>query len=543
MAPIASYTASSSQTFALLGYGTDNQVVQTNSSVIVSLSSLGVAMTGIASTYFNTTGIQTNGGIFLTGDPVTAAQWQMALIGNYRLGFNVNNTGIDGYSANYTTVVSFDNGGLIYANGLRIPGAPGQIPATGQLITYGTSITLNGSTQGANYAGGGTSHYIIVNANDSVAGFNSAVAGQSYYGQSLSVQAGSIWANDYNGANNPLIKGGTLYLTAGNGPINGSTNNGTGVCNHRGGDVAISAGVTNLGDTISGSSSNISAGDIKFLWTPCHTWVQGTTQPVQTAMIVEGRTGNVGIGVTNPAYPLTVYGGTGLVYNVSGNNPYLSSPSLVINNVTTGYGAVCAWFQKDVIAGGAIGSFSDIRIKNKIEHITNALEKINNIPIVQHDYVDKVKYPRACSVGVIAQDIVSIIPDAVRYEKEFIPNIMQIPSQCIRIEDYIKITCDIPMDISISDTLKLVLLSEEKQVSLLYLSPDKRTIHVPAWNDDHLDQLFVYGKQIDDFHIIDKAKLGILALGGVKELYQLLMKQQSQITDLIAQVKLLTDNK
>ena len=120
---------------------------------------------------------------------------------------------------------------------------------------------------------------------------------------------------------------------------------------------------------------------------------------------------------------------------------------------------------------------------------------------------------------------------------------MQIPSQCIRIEDYIKITCDIPMDISISDTLKLVLLSEEKQVSLLYLSPDKRTIHVPAWNDDHLDQLFVYGKQIDDFHIIDKAKLGILALGGVKELYQLLMKQQSQITDLIAQVKLLTDNK
>jgi hypothetical protein len=67
------------------------------------------------STYFNASGNQRTGGLFLTGD-ITAAQWQLALTGGYKLGFLVNNTGTTGPSSNYTQVISFGNTGNVGIN-------------------------------------------------------------------------------------------------------------------------------------------------------------------------------------------------------------------------------------------------------------------------------------------------------------------------------------------------------------------------------------------------------------------------------------------
>ena len=62
--------------------------------------------------YFNAIGGQKAGGIFFTGD-TPAAQWQIAIIGDHKLGFNINNTGTDGYSPSYTPVITFGNTGSI----------------------------------------------------------------------------------------------------------------------------------------------------------------------------------------------------------------------------------------------------------------------------------------------------------------------------------------------------------------------------------------------------------------------------------------------
>ena len=561
VAPIASYTASSSQTFSLLGYGTDNQVVQTGITSLYGAN--GYIGIGTANPR---THLDLNGNMIVNTTSTNA----MLRFTNDS-GINYIQSGsilADGSSAplyftsiygqnKWMTIAANGNVGIGRTNPAYTLDVNGPINATGTIFATNTIALWMPSNGGASLfitdsqssPGNGTTTY------GRYFGL-SGVIYQDFFG-SCQWRGCSVVGTVSNANAMSISSGGNLYVSSNVGigtvfpqailhvhesPIVGDVSRKEAIRGTRNGTGGVQ---NNVSMALSYGPNTIAVNpygviDFKVNGLPDANNGYGYI-PNVTVMSVVGN-GRVGIGTTTPAYPLTVYGGTGLVYNAGGNNPYLGTPTIGVQN-TSSYGAVCAWFQIDVIAGGALGTFSDIRIKNKIEHITNALEKINNIPVVQHDYVDKVKYPRACSVGVIAQDIVSIIPDAVSYEKEFIPNIMQIPSQCIRIDDYIKITCDVPMDITISDTLKLVLLSEEKQVSLLYLSPDKRTIHVPAWNDNHLDQLFVYGKQIDDFHIIDKAKLGILALGGVKELYQLLMKQQSQITDLIAQVKLLTDNK
>lgn len=69
--------------------------------------------------YFNASGGQKAGGIFFTGD-IPAAQWQIAIIGDYKLGFNINNTGTDGYSPSYTPVITFGNTGTINCGAITL---------------------------------------------------------------------------------------------------------------------------------------------------------------------------------------------------------------------------------------------------------------------------------------------------------------------------------------------------------------------------------------------------------------------------------------
>jgi hypothetical protein len=254
--------------------------------------------------------------------------------------------------------------------------------------------------------------------------------------------------------------------------------------------------------------------------------------------LIINSSGNVGIGITNPGFPFTVYGGEGLTYTAGGNNPYIMSPTLSIQN-TSAYGAVCAWFQRDVIVGGAMGTFSDIRIKNNIKPAINLLDKINQITIVSHEFIDPFKTPSETSIAVIAQDIINVIPDAVMFNKEVIPNIMQVPISCILLDDIVVITCSNSMDINVNDTVQLILASSNKDCIVSYISDDRKIIYVPKWDNINLlnDQIFIYGKYVNDFHIVDKPKLGLLALGGVKELHQIIKEQQSQINQLLAWAK------
>jgi hypothetical protein len=86
--------------------------------------------------------------------------------------------------------------------------------------------------------------------------------------------------------------------------------------------------------------------------------------------------GNVGIGVTNPSYRL----------------------ELPNNANASGQGRANAWI-----------TYSDIRFKENITPITNALDKINNIQGVYFDWKQNGKH----DIGFIAQEVEKVLPEVV----------------------------------------------------------------------------------------------------------------------------------
>lgn len=106
-------------------------------------------------------------------------------------------------------------------------------------------------------------------------------------------------------------------------------------------------------------------------------------------------TGNVGIGTSTPGYKLDVEG-----------------------DVNIGAAYVLRFGGTQVCDSTGCTSSSDERLKENINPLTNALEKILQIQAVEYNYIDKKKYTGKQQVGVIAQDVEKVFPEVVKTDSE-----------------------------------------------------------------------------------------------------------------------------
>ena len=115
-------------------------------------------------------------------------------------------------------------------------------------------------------------------------------------------------------------------------------------------------------------------------------FLQQTSAGSHLDLMFLSNTGNVGIGTTAPSQKLHVVGNL----RVQGST-----------DCTLGNGS------------GATNCTSDIRLKNNVTPIANALDKISQIVGVEFDWNSKSLAPGKHSIGVIAQDVKKVFPTAV----------------------------------------------------------------------------------------------------------------------------------
>ena len=246
---------------------------------------------------------------------------------------------------------------------------------------------------------------------------------------------------------------------------------------------------------------------------------------------------NVGIGVEPPVnYKLeiaqanvTIALDTGLYgIHTSNNSNIILTDSIGNNNI-------CAKFNSSIWATGNIIASSDERIKNNINDISDdsALKMILNIQPKTYNYIDKLSRGNNRIYGFIAQQIKEVIPDAVKIESEFIPNIFSVANyniydniiilqnDSINIENVIKIgsivKCyDINDKIIVVEVEKIINANTFKIKDINYLN----------------DKIFVYGAEVNDFHVLNKEYINTLNVCAVQELYRKIESQKNEINSL-----------
>jgi hypothetical protein len=250
--------------------------------------------------------------------------------------------------------------------------------------------------------------------------------------------------------------------------------------------------------------------------------------------------GNVGIGMqTTGDFKLEVsssYGRVAGYFGPFGIHTNQSNAIIVDTTLSSIFNAnICAKFNSSIWATGNIIASSDERIKKDINDISDdrALQMILNIQPKTYNYIDWVNKGSNNIYGFIAQQIKDIIPDAVKIEREFIPNIFLtavyntigniiiLPNNSINVENiinkYSKVKCyDMSNNIIIVEVIKIINEYSFKIKDINYLN----------------NSIFVYGTEVNDFHVLNKEYINTLNVCAVQELHRKIVLQQNEINSL-----------
>ena len=177
------------------------------------------------------------------------------------------------------------------------------------------------------------------------------------------------------------------------------------------------------------------------------------------------------------------------------------------------------------IVATATKSTSDFRIKKNIQTRTGLLNTIDKLRIVSYDHIDPTK--GAVSAGIIAQEVASIDPASVMSHSEVLPNIFTLATHTQLENGMIHIVVEYTQSVDITEgaTVRLIIQKTDSTTETSYdntlvnLTPN--SFDIKAWDRyESSDKIFVYGTKVQNFLTVDKGQLSMIALGGVKELYQ-----------------------
>ena len=264
------------------------------------------------------------------------------------------------------------------------------------------------------------------------------------------------------------------------------------------------------GDTIDSASTNY-----KILNSVGRLQIKSRFASKDTTLLTFNK-GKLGIKLEYPVFNLDV--GIPIVSDTAG---YVSNTYFILNSSSLTSSAnyhtfVCARFNGSIWSTLTIFTSSDIRIKEDIQDINDdtALQMILNIEPKTYKYIDKLNRGINKVYGFIAQQIKDVIPEAVRIQTAYIPNIyllayydnniITLPSQ----PTYI---------IKLHDKIKCY--DNENKEIFTYVVEIIDDLTFKIKDIEYADtKIFIYGIEVNDFHTLDKDYIFTLNVCATQEL-------------------------
>ena len=243
--------------------------------------------------------------------------------------------------------------------------------------------------------------------------------------------------------------------------------------------------------------------------------------------------GNVGIGTTAPTNAkLQIVGSTGN-YSASGRWFYGGAGIATFS---------AAARPHSILADGYIATetgflaYSDERIKKDItiRSTKHDLDLINQLNVVDYNYTDYRTYGSNNNIGFIAQEIKKVMPDAIKVQKEFIPNIYAVSYNVITDTNKTIIKLEKKYDVKIGDKLKLIVPDKGEQIVDLIQVEGNNITTSPIIESP--EKVFVYGKQVDDFLAVEYDDVFTVSISAIQELSKQIKTLKNENIELMAKL-------
>lgn len=236
--------------------------------------------------------------------------------------------------------------------------------------------------------------------------------------------------------------------------------------------------------------------------------------------------GFIGIGTTSPTAPLDVVGSA--LISTTGASAYFTTgnTALTLDNNRSWFTSIRT--NSGIIAGDGVLSTSDARAKviRGRSDSTADLGKLLGIEVTDFSFKDAVEKGNRPQKKVIAQQVEKFFPEAVRNTTDVVPDIYR--KAAVK-DGWIELATDL----KVGERVRLVTEDGQRGVhEVLEVKDGKfRTDFVDAVN-----QVFVYGREVKDFRVVDYEMISMLNVSATQELHKIIMQQDSEIEALNARL-------
>ena len=134
---------------------------------------------------------------------------------------------------------------------------------------------------------------------------------------------------------------------------------------------------------------------------------------------------------------------------------------------------------------------------------------------------------------MIAQEVREVYPQAVSLRKDFVPTIFaKGKGDYATDQQSLTISVEKNHDLQIGDQVKLITADGAITAEVVTIKNSKSfVIH----SEKDLGEIFVYGKEVDDFHIVDYDAISMLNVAATQELAKRSKEQEQRIAALEAE--------
>ena len=277
-----------------------------------------------------------------------------------------------------------------------------------------------------------------------------------------------------------------------------------------------------------------------------HVFFAGSSSSTSNELMRITGAGYVGIGTNNPTHPLTVAisAQTGTITSTT----FLQNGNTSILSNTTSNWAFSLVTSSSIRCGGDLVFYSDSRIKKDIIDVDDneALIKLRLIKPKKYKYKDTITRTSDEVYGFIAQEVKTVLPNGVTYQREYIPNfyclgdIVLIDSETNRysITTLNNLTFESLNDENESYKVKFygenniiyegIVISFENNTLVVDLDKE----YIFSTNDNLNNKIFIYGQQIDNFNVLKKDAIWTLATTALQEVDRQQQADKLRITQL-----------
>jgi hypothetical protein len=240
----------------------------------------------------------------------------------------------------------------------------------------------------------------------------------------------------------------------------------------------------------------------------------GTSAIGSSTLFWNSTNGRLGVGTTTPSYPLDIE--TSVNANI-GSYEYLAGGGTGGSSGTNGNFGI---YASNRMLASEFDAVSDARIKNVTGPSDTAadLETLEKLKITDFRYIDVVGKGNQLKKGVIAQEVEKVYPDAVRITSDFVPSVYAMADDVHYNAAARELAVTVPKahGFIAGDMVRIITDAGNVDKPVASITDDHTFVLASVENTS--SKVFVFGKKVDDFRVVDYDQLFSMNIGATQQL-------------------------